>query len=207
MSTPVSHPLHRAQPERRNALTRHFIEVLEPLLDAGAAYSDLSVEQIIRAGEISRGTFYVYFDDKGALLQAMAQDIGQEISTAGFAWWEIGDTVTVDALREGLRPAIDAYLRHKVLLRAVSEASAYEAKVRAAYGELMSDTIANLTRHIEIRQQRTLAATGLDPGRTATWLVWMLERGLYQAVSVCAGDVDPWLDSLTEIVWRTLYAG
>jgi TetR/AcrR family transcriptional regulator, ethionamide resistance regulator len=205
--TPARHPLRRAPPERREELARHLIEVIEPLLNTGATYSELSVEQIIRAGEISRATFYVYFQDKGDLLQAMARDIGAEISAAGVAWWEIGDDVTEDMLRERLRPAVGAYLRHAVLLRAVAEASAYDAKVRAAYATLMSDTIARLTEHVEDRRARGLSAAEIDSGRTATWLVWMLERGLYQAVSVApAGDVDAWLASVARIVWGALYA-
>jgi AcrR family transcriptional regulator len=206
IAIPARHPLHRAPPERREELARHLIDVIEPLLNAGASYSELSVEQIIRAGEISRATFYVYFQDKGDLLQAMARGIGAEISDAGVAWWEIGDAVTEETLRERLRPAVNAYLRHAVLLRAVAEASAYDAKVRAAYATLMSDTIARLTAHIEDRRARGLSTAELDPGRTATWLVWMLERGLYQAVSVApGGDADAWLASVARVIWRSLY--
>ncbi|MEA2172173.1 MAG: TetR/AcrR family transcriptional regulator, ethionamide resistance regulator [Solirubrobacteraceae bacterium] len=201
MPETARHPLHRAQPERRKDLTRHCVEVIEPLIAAGATYADLSVEAIIRAGGISRGTFYAYFRDKGDLLQAMASDVGEEIAAAGTAWWEIGDGVTEDELRTRMRPSVDAYLRHKVLLRAVAEAAAYDANVRAAYGELMRDTIAKLTAHIASRPAR-----GLDAERTATWLVWMLERGLYQAVSVSEDEVDAWLASAARIVWSTLYS-
>jgi AcrR family transcriptional regulator len=203
----MASPLRRPLPERRDQLVRHFVETIEPLLEHGATYAGLSVEQIIRAGGISRASFYGYFRDKGDLLQALAQDVNQEIAVGGDAWWGITDeTVTLEQLREGLRPAVDAYLRHTVLVRAVAEASAYDANVRGVYVELMSGTIARLAAHIEGRQQRGLIAADLDASRTATWLVWMLERGLYQAVSVSdAADVETWLDSVTRIVWSSLY--
>src|SRR6516225_2261443 len=56
-------------------LSRHFVSVVENLVENGVRYADLSVEAIITAGGISRSTFYVYFDDKGDLLVAMAQDV------------------------------------------------------------------------------------------------------------------------------------
>jgi hypothetical protein len=34
----------------------------------------------------------------------------------------------------------------------------------------------------------------------------MLERGLYQAVSVSEDEVDAWLASAARIVWSTLYS-
>jgi AcrR family transcriptional regulator len=70
-------------------LSRHFIEVVEPLIAGGERYADLSVERIIKAGAVSRATFYVYFQDKGDLLRAMAQDVIQDLFQAGNSWWAL----------------------------------------------------------------------------------------------------------------------
>jgi TetR/AcrR family transcriptional regulator, ethionamide resistance regulator len=204
----VRSPLQLDAPERRALLTAHFIGVVEALIEDGASYSDLSVERLIRAGGVSRATFYAYFQDKGDLLRAMAQDVANEISAAGEAWWTLPESLTQGDLREGLRPAVEAYLTHKILLRAVAETAAYDERVREAYEALMAETIRRLAAHIKKEQRAGLAHTGLDPARTATWLVWMLERGLYQVVSVAPElAVDGWVDSVTEIVWRTVYEG
>jgi AcrR family transcriptional regulator len=201
-------PLQRDTPERRALLTTHFVGVVEELLEDGGAYSDISVERLIRAGGISRASFYAYYQNKGGLLQAMAEDVTREISDAGSSWWDVPSTMRQPELREALRPSVLAYLKHKTLLRAVAEASAYDEGVRTAYGALMTDTIGKLSAHITAEQQAGRAYAGLDQEYVATWLVWMLERGLYHAVSVAdEGEVERWIGSIAEIIWRTLYEG
>ena len=68
-------------------LSRHFVSVVEELVENGVRYADLSVEAIITAGGISRSTFYVYFEDKGDLLVAMAQDVIGDLVADGASWW------------------------------------------------------------------------------------------------------------------------
>ena len=196
------------QSERRIILVRALIEAIEPIIDAGTPYAALSVERIIRAVGVSRATFYSYFKDKGDLLRAMAEDLTADIGEGSEAWWRLADNAGRDELREALRPAIDAYLQHRILIRAVAETAAYDDHVRETYGALMSQTIDHLSAHITGQQARGLAAPELDPERTATWLVWMLERGFYQAVSIADPDaVEPWVESLTDLIWRMVYAG
>jgi hypothetical protein len=51
-----------------------------------------------------------------------------------------------------------------------------------------------------------VADAHLDAARTAQWLIWMIERGLYQLVGTADDDeVERQLDSLVEIVWRVVY--
>jgi TetR/AcrR family transcriptional regulator, ethionamide resistance regulator len=208
MSKPARNPLQLDVPERRALLTTHFIGVVEALIADGASYSELSVERLIRAGGVSRATFYAYFQDKGDLLQAMAQNVAGEISEAGLAWWNLPESLGEDDLRDALRPAVEAYLKHRILLRAVAETAAYDDRVRDAYEALMGETIRRLTAHIKKEQAAGLAHPGLHPARTATWLIWMFERGLYQVVSQAPqAAVEGWIDSVTEIVWRTVYEG
>ena len=79
----IASPLRPSPEDKRRTLTGHLLGVVEPLLDANRRYADLSVEQIITAGGIARSTFYDYFEDKGALLCAMADDVLDELFAAG----------------------------------------------------------------------------------------------------------------------------
>jgi len=208
MSKPVRNPLQVPPAERRAVLTAHFVTVVESLIAGGESYSDLSVERLIRAGGVSRATFYAYFQDKGDLLRAMAQEVTGAISEAGYAWWNAPAALTRESLREALRPSVLAYLEHKILLRAVAEAAAYDDRVREAYEALMGETIARLTAYLAEEQAAGRAHPGLDALQTATWLVWMFERGLYQVVSAAEEDaVEGWIESVSDVVWRTLYEG
>jgi TetR/AcrR family transcriptional regulator, ethionamide resistance regulator len=208
MSQTTARPLQPGHAERLARLRRHFIEVVEPLLEAGAAYADLSVERLIQAADISRSTFYVYFDDKGDLLGAMVVDITADLAEAGASWFEFAPDGTRDDLREALRPLFDTYRRHKTILGAVSEAAAYDARVREQHGLLVERAVSELSAHIAGQQRLGAAAPELHARRTAQWLVWMLERGFYQLVAAAEpAAAEDLLDTMTDIAWRTLYAG
>jgi len=201
-------PLQPPREERRSLLARHFVEAVEPLLEAGESYSEISVERLITAVDISRSTFYVYFDDKGDLLRAMAEDVTRDLAEAGSSWFELPTDATKDDLRNALRPLFDTYRRHQTLLGAITEAASYDARVREQHLLLVAEAVAGLEDHIKTQQRAGAAAPELDPVRTAKWLTWMHERGLYQMVGqASAAEVRRLLDAMTDLVWRTLYAG
>jgi len=166
------------------------------------------VESLINEVGISRYTFYAYYADKGDLLQAVGEDVTLDLAEAGAAWFQLPTTAPKSDLREALRPLFETYGRHRTVLRAISEAAAYDARIRTVHQALVNRAATALQGHIEDAQAAGAAAPELDAGRTASWLVWMLERGLQQLVSEAPADeVGTLRDALTDIVWRTLYTG
>jgi AcrR family transcriptional regulator len=195
-----------SRPERRSMLSRHFVGIVESLVENGATYADLSVESIITAGGISRSTFYVYFADKGDLLVAMAQDVIGDLVATGSSWWDLPANATEADLHKALRVPIDMYRRHRTILGTVVETAAYDARVREQQRSLIDQVVASLTTYIAKAQKAGTADPALDPERTARWLIWMIERGLYQLVGGADGEeVERELDALTDIIWRVLY--
>jgi AcrR family transcriptional regulator len=206
MSTRPSKPLQPAKEERRALLVGYFTDAVEELLDAGESYSDLSVERLIKAVDVSRSTFYTYFDDKSALLQAMGENVTLDLAAAGASWFELPATATKPELADALRTLFHTYRRHQSVLRAITEAAAYDGRIRELYQALVDRAAVGLCAHIESDQRAGTVAGGLDPALTATWLVWMLERGLYQVVAPAEeAEVERLLSSLTDLVWRALY--
>ncbi|EHB59191.1 regulatory protein TetR [Mycolicibacterium rhodesiae JS60] len=169
-------------------------------------YADLSVEAIITAGGISRSTFYVYFNDKGDLLVAMAADVIRDLVSTGSSWWELPPDATRAALHEALRTPIETYREHRTILGTVVETAAYDPRVREQHQSLINQVVPALADYIARAQNAGTADPELDAERTARWLVWMIERGLYQLVGSADDDeVDRELDALTDIVWRVVY--
>lgn len=208
MRASTARPLQPPREERRALLARHFVEVVEPMLEGGETYADLSVERLIKAVDISRSTFYVYFDDKGDLLRAMAQDVTRDLAEAGSGWFELASDATKDDLREALRPLFDTYRRHQTLLGAITEATGYDPRVREQHLVLVEEAVSGLQRQIETQQAAGTTPAELDARRTAMWLTWMHERGLYQMVGQASdAEVALLLDAMADLVWRTLYAG
>jgi AcrR family transcriptional regulator len=209
MAGPPPKPLQLTRVQRRTMLGQHFAEVLEPVLQSGESFADLSVERIITAGGIARSTFYAYFEDKGDLLRAMAERVIGELFEAGTSWWELTATgsQTTEGVRAALGPAVETYRAHRAILGAVLEGASYDVRVREQHQRLIREATSSLAAHVQESQRRGSTPSSLDAPRTAAWLIWMIERGLYQLVSP-APDVEAQalLDALAEMVWRTLYA-
>lgn len=174
----------------------------------GESYTVLSVERIVREAGISRATFYVYFEDKSDLLRALAEDFMDRIIVAASDWWTLTADADKDDLRAAMRAIFDAYLPHKVVMAGVVEVASYDAGLQVLFGALLERTIADVARHIEQGQAGGYVTPGIDARRTAAWLTWMAERGLYQLVAPAPQEtVERLLDSITDITWNTLYAG
>lgn len=187
-------------------LSRHFVGIVEDLVQNGASYADLSVEAIITAGGISRSTFYVYFADKGDLLVAMAQDVIGDLVATGPSWWELPVDAGKADLHAALRVPIDSYRKHSTILGLVAETAAYDPRVREQQRVLIDSVVASLARYIADAQSAGSADPQLDSQRTSQWMIWMLERGLYQlAGSADADEAERLLAALTDIIWHVIY--
>jgi AcrR family transcriptional regulator len=176
---------------------------------SGESYTALSVERIVKEAGISRATFYVYFEDKGDLLRTLTEDFVSRINEAASAWWNLRPGATKDDLYAAMRAIFDVYLPHKTVMAAVVEVASYDVGLRSLFGNLLEQTIAEVAGHIAHGQEQGSVDPRLDPDRTAAWLTWMAERGLYQLVAPANNGtkVERLLDALTDITWNTLYAG
>lgn len=207
MSSPSQKPFAIDPGERRRLLSRHLVPVVERLAEAGEPYGDLSVERIIKAGNISRSAFYTYFDDKVDLLVAMAEDVVAGLVASGEAWWEFPHDGTKADLRVALRVPLDNYRDSHMILGAIVEVATYDERVRAQQRHLIEQVSAAMAAHLAEAQKVGAADASLDPVRSASWIVWMLERGLYQLVHPAdETETELLLDAATDLIWNAFYA-
>jgi len=194
--------------QRREEIRDRLRTSAEQLMTGEESYTELSVERIVREAGISRATFYVYFEDKSDLLRALAEDFIERLLKAASAWWDLPADATKADLRSAMGAIFDAYLPHKVVMAAVVEVASYDAGLRTLFGSLLDRTISEVAKHITLGQQEGFIVSDVDPERTAAWLTWMAERGLYQLVASANGPaLERLLDALTDITWNTLYEG
>src|SRR6516165_1210928 len=193
--------------ERREEIARRLFVVVEGLLADGSAFSEISVEQLITEAGIARSTFYVYFEDKGALMVELMDRVTQEIGSAAGDWFSLPPNATRAKLRKALAKLADAYRQHGRMLSAVIEAAAYDPRVREQYAAVMQRRFDDMNDSF-IPQQR-VGAIRQDVKVTAVtpWLAWMFERGLYQAVGQGDELSASALDGVTSVVWQALYEG
>ena len=78
--------------------------------------------------------------------------------------------------------------------------------MREQQQHLVDQVVSALATYITDAQRIGTAEATLDASRTAQWLIWMIERGLYQLIDGADGDeTERLLDALTDIVWRVIY--
>ncbi len=203
----VTRKSRTSRTQRRDELRDRLLEIVEQLIAEGETYTELSVERLVREADVSRSTFYVYFEDKGELLRAWFAEIIDQVSAAAEEWWALGADATRDDLREALEHVVLAYRPHATLMAAVYDAASYDAAVREEVEVMMGRNIAGLRKHIKTGQKAGYVSPDLLPEETAAWLTWMAERGFHQLVPQAAEeDLGPLIDAYTDVVWNSLYA-
>ena len=193
--------------QRREEIRDRLLTVVERLLSEGESYTELSVERLVTEAQLSRSTFYVYFEDKGDLLRAWFSEIEAEVESAARDWWALGRRSTRDELHAALGQVVAVYRPHTTLMAAMYDAAAYDQAVRELVEAMMDWNTAGLRKHIKTGQREGFIDPSLPAKETAAWLTWMAERGLHQLVRQ-AGDaeLERLVDAYTGIVWNTLYA-
>lgn len=194
--------------DRRAQLTPTLLRAVEELLEAGERYTDLTVDRICKAADTSRSTFYVYFEDKGFLLQEFFQYIVADLTEKAEFWWHLPHHTTKAAMRKAFRGIFDAYRPNRAVWGAVTEAVSYDEGVRARYQVLMDANIAAVVAHIRTGQQEGYVRKNVDPEPTAQWLTWMTGTGLHELVGLAdEARLEVLLTSIVDIYWATLYEG
>ncbi|HVS29491.1 MAG TPA: helix-turn-helix domain-containing protein [Solirubrobacteraceae bacterium] len=198
---------HRTDDQRtkRSQHEAAIFAACEALLQEGIPYSDLRIEQIATRAGISRTAFYFYFRDKRELLLRLTDELADLLYKEAEGWWA-GDGDSVAELEHALRSVVSLYADHGSLLRAVVEASAYDAQVAQFWREL-AGRFAEATRsRIEKEQELATVAPEIPAAETAFSLCWMTERSCYQHL-VGGGDPrdEAFLAGLIGIWRRAIY--
>lgn len=192
---------------QRAASVNRIVTATESLLSETERVSEISVEQILARSGVSRSTFYSYFDDIGHLLRVVGEGVVEEVAAAAREWMDLDTGVEEQQLRAVFANLIATYRNRATLLAALADASTYDQGVRDEFHRLFAIGLTELAKHIRRAQAAGGVRADIDPEPTAGWLVWMIERGLYQQIRPAAPDeVDRHVAALTSIVWHALYA-
>jgi TetR/AcrR family transcriptional regulator, ethionamide resistance regulator len=185
--------------ERRREAVQGFLVATEELLDDGASYAELSVEQISSRAGRPRTAFYLYFRDKRELLMRLTEGVAQTLYEEANRWWS--GSRGRDDLEPALADIVHTWGEHASVLRAIVEASTYDAEIARFWRELVG-------RFVEATERR-LVEEGEEPGSAAAKafvLCWMVVEACYQQLARGESLDDPaLLAALTDIMGRGVY--
>ena len=124
----------RARQTRQQSRQR-IVEVATELVRR-RAYSELSVDEVMRDAGMGRTIFYRHFDDLADLLLRASREAIEELYDAQRRLGHARPDEEPEALPRALRAAVTVYHRHGPLLRAVAEAAPGDEQVARDYVEL-----------------------------------------------------------------------
>jgi AcrR family transcriptional regulator len=157
------------------------------ILAAGRAFleehpfREMTVEGIMVRTGLSRPAFYAYFKDRYDLITRLLEGVGGLLFALDWRWLSgtsdgnEARKVLVDALRAGS----DTFVEYGPVLRAISDAAGYDARVEEVYrGGLIQRLVAAVAARISRDIEAGITRDELDPEQTARALVLMTERYL-----------------------------
>ncbi len=191
--------------DQKARVTALLLEATERLIAGGSSFTELSVEKLSREAGIARSTYYLYFRDKGQLIQELGQAIAGELLQTTRRWWDISSQVTLPQLRRAMRETLTIYLHYQAVFASMAEAAGYDAEVRAGFNELLEAMTRNSLNAVREGQRRgTIHRDVTEDSYMA--LVWMTERVAYHRVRQGSeADLERAAKVLANIIWRVLY--
>ena len=205
MSVAGKQPGHQGRAYAEEEIEALLRGALTGLMDGGASFRDITVNQLVGATGLARSTFYVNYDDKAAMLRALSAASLVRLYAGARAWIRLGADATQGDIAAGMRQIIDAFIADHAVMRAVAEASVYEPSVRDAYVEGVESFAGAIERMIRkgIKQGRLREVA---PAQTASALAWMTERTISRIEpGTSSSALDALAAAMAEIVWHALY--
>ncbi|MFJ4692312.1 TetR/AcrR family transcriptional regulator [Streptomyces sp. NPDC088766] len=179
-----------AAADRRSALEKRILSVIEELLGGGVSYTELSVEQIAQPAGISRSTFYLYFRDKVDVLLRLSGSLKTESFAIAQAWRPTGPDGGVEGLARTYELILRHYRRHAVLLSAINEVAAYDPVVRGAWTADQNRFTDHLVSVLREEQRAGRTPADIDPRLAAGMIVQGGSQVIAQQVANSDGGDD-----------------
>ena len=161
------------------------------------------IETALSAMQATAQTAWAALSTSGLRTLELPADVRDVVVLAdGASWWELPVDGTREDLRKALRVPIDTYRKHRTILGTIAETAAYDPRAQEQQQNLIDQVVSALTTYIGDAQRAGVADAHLDAARTAQWLIWMIERGLYQLVGTADDDEVPkvtrWIRLVTD---------
>src|SRR5262245_28063497 len=110
-------------PDLRARIERRLRDAVIELAAAGEPFSRASVERLAAKAGIARSTFYVYFEDKGALLRALEAASMHRHYDGARSWIEKGLDVTREDIVAGMELVLETFAEDQVVMTAIADSA------------------------------------------------------------------------------------
>ncbi|SFC16401.1 transcriptional regulator, TetR family [Alkalibacterium subtropicum] len=165
-------------------------------------YYKTSIKDITKAAEVGIGTFYIYFEDKHSLYQAILSEYGhfirktiaESVRTAG---------TRIEAERMGIETFIRLVRKRPSMYNVIWQALYVDKKLFVDYYTKFSE---NYIKQILIAQKKGEIIADYDPEALSYMLMGITNFiGLRYAIFDDQTDLDPILDEVMDMLVNGIY--
>jgi TetR/AcrR family transcriptional regulator, ethionamide resistance regulator len=184
-----------------------ILDGTEELL-ANKRFDELRVADIIAAAEVSRATFYFYFESKCAVLAELARSaVSRGYQAVEPVFIQLDDIDLRARVRAGVVNAFRLWREQAPILRAVVENWQSDASLRQIWLELVQQFADGMATRIE--HEGSMRDVDCEPHALASVLTWLGEHSYYLAAAGVSpfDDEEVIADVMTEIWMGTVYRG
>ncbi len=196
--------------------TREQRDVRDAILDATEhllaerRFDELSVADILGVAQVSRASFYFYFESKHAVLGDLVRRAVERARAVAEPWVEGEAEPPERALHRGTGEGARLWREHAPVLRAIVENWRSDERLATLWVEMMDGFTAAAAYRIE--RDRTAGRapmTAVDARMLASVLTWMSERAYYLAAigHPAFSDEQRLIDALTAVWLSAIYDG
>lgn len=169
----------RSDKKAMAAETRSAILRAAQALFAAKGFFETTVADVVKAAGVSRGTFYLYFKDRGDVFATLLSQAVDEM-------FLLSASRQTGSRRERIESANRAYLetfrRHRAFMRSALQVATFDPRVAEALSALRGKFIARIRAHLERAVARG-ECHDIDPAITSFLLVIMVEFTAYSWLS------------------------
>lgn len=138
-------------------------------------FRDITVEQLMLRTGLKRPAFYAHFRDRYELVLRVVENIELKLFEQSDQWLR---SEGPEHARAAFAGVARVYESHGVVLRALADASASDARLEETYRGLVQAFVEASAAKIRADQQAGLVSPSLKAEETGRALVWLAERYL-----------------------------
>jgi AcrR family transcriptional regulator len=200
-------PRRRTLRDEQKENTRQKLLVAARRLFGKNGYAGTTIDDIVEAAGASRGTYYLYFKNKGEIVTELTEEYTAATEALLPELAELADP-TREHLRNWLSKYVDLVITHQVTIRASMQAEGGAPEIRAANDQRMTtfrDHLAQWLTDVRRRQGLRIQADAINVRTTA--LLLQLERFCYfWMIRGWQVDRPTAIDVLADIWYTTVHS-
>jgi len=156
--------------ETRNKLLRVARDVFEE-----DGFDGASVSRIVSESNVSRGTFYLYFESKEDIFRTLAEDLLSQVVELQ----RPDETDPRETIRRSIGAFVVYYRDHARLMAVLEQVATHDEGFRTLRRDMRRGVAERAVRFIAALQRKGIVPATVDPRYAATALTGMVDRFAY----------------------------